>query len=286
MLDTTAYGKRKPLRDCLLEGGRITSIERHGKQMALVADDGRCLVIHLGMSGQVLIERSATRPVEKTTHRHAVWLIDPRDSGSAGSAGSAGPAGPGKPNRRVGAEPQRVVFRDPRRFGGLWALPDQSTLRARWEQLGPDSLEASPAHIAAAIGSAKRRAVKAALDQAVIAGVGNIYADEALHRAGIHPEHPAGSLTLSQVTQLSKAIQLTLREAIASGGSSLRDYVDADNRAGQFQTLHRVYGRAGLPCPVCATTLSVAAIAGRTTVFCQRCQPLVHISPGGPSRSR
>jgi formamidopyrimidine-DNA glycosylase len=181
----------------------------------------------------------------------------------------------------------RVVFRDPRRFGGLWALPDPQTLRARWNQLGPDGLNASPAHIAAAIGSAKRRAAKAALlDQAVIAGVGNIYADEALHRAGVHPEHPIGSLTGTQITLLVDAIQSILRAAVASGGSSLRDYVDTDNRPGQFQTLHQVYGRAGLPCRVCATVLSGGSIAGRTTVFCQQCQPLVHISESGRALRR
>ncbi|HZN65914.1 MAG TPA: zinc finger domain-containing protein, partial [Tepidisphaeraceae bacterium] len=119
------------------------------------------------------------------------------------------------------------------------------------------------------------RAVKNALmDQRVVAGLGNIYVDESLFAAGIHPLAPADRLTAEQIAQLNRAIKLTLRRALRHRGSTLRDYLDAEGNAGGFQRLHRVYDRAGQPCRSCKSLVERIVLSGRSTHFCSRCQPL------------
>ena len=264
VVDASGWPGRSRASMRLLAGGRLASFDRRGKQLAISTDDGRALVVHLGMSGQVLIE-PMNAPVPSgvhARHRHVVWRLRTRSGTDV-----------------------RLVFRDPRRFGGLWPLRDSAALAARWAELGVDGLRAPIADVVRALDSTERgrgRAIKAALlDQAVVAGVGNIYADESLHRAGIHPATPLGALDEADRTTLAEIVRRVLESAVALGGSSMRDYVDADNRPGFFQTFHRVYDRAGLPCTTCLehaleSTLQTLAIAGRTTVFCPRCQPLVH----------
>lgn len=243
----------------LLAGARLAGLHRHGKQLAIVGDDGRAVAVHLGMTGQLLWfpGTHGGTPAFPPDHVHVSWEV-------------TAPGGPGT-----------LVFRDPRRFGGAWAFPGMDALRrARWDALGPDALLATPQGLLeAARGSA--RSIKAMLlDQGVLAGVGNIYADEALFGARVSPRRRAGGVRPEEARRVARAIRGVLRAAIARGGSTLRDYRDADGNRGGFQRLHRVYGRGGLPCVVCGQALREGQVAGRTTVWCPVCQPA---RPGPPT---
>jgi formamidopyrimidine-DNA glycosylase len=241
---------RRLTRADLLAGERIARLDRRGKQLAIVADSGRALLVHLGMTGHLAWRPPGDR-APAPPHVHATWtLADAR-----------------------GRDAGRLIFRDPRRFGGLWILRSPEDLAARWAALGPDALTITPHDLAARL-AATRRPIKAALlDQSTIAGVGNIYADESLFLARIHPATPADRLTADQVAALAAAIRQVLHESLDAGGSTLRDYLDATGRAGAYQDAHRVYGRAGLPCPACGTTLLALRLGQRTTVACPSCQP-------------
>jgi formamidopyrimidine-DNA glycosylase len=229
----------------LLRGLPVERLERRGKQLAIVAATGRSLLVHLGMSGSLRATPPGLKPA-RADHIHATWVLD---SG------------------------WRVDFRDPRRFGGLWTFRDFAEIRKRWDALGSDGLRVTGRQLAGRC-SRSRRPIKAALlDQAVVAGVGNIYADEALFAARINPGTPAAALTVSQYTTLAAAIRRVLRAAIGAGGSTIRDYADAAGRSGRAQERHAVYGRSGLPCVRCGTLLHSARVAQRTTVHCPRCQP-------------
>ena len=236
--------RRVPKQD-LLAGQRIERVCRHGKQLALVSDAGRVLNVHLGMTGQFLCSGAGQR-LAQPDHVHVVWRL-----------GDGG----------------RLAFRDPRRFGGIWTCRDEADLLSRrWGILGPDAATIRASDLAAGL-RASRRSIKAALlDQRVIAGVGNIYADEALFRARILPQRPGGSLTGAEVAVLCRAIRAILRDAIEAGGSTLRDYRDAEGRAGGYQERHSVYGRGGQACRVCSGMLGSAVIGQRTTVWCPACQ--------------
>lgn len=230
----------------LLQHATITSLERRGKQLALVADNQRTLIIQLGMSGQVLLLPDQAA-VAVHTHVHAVWTIDPDTV---------------------------MVFRDPRRFGGLRPFPTRHDLDAvAWKDLGRDALAIQGRELEEAAGRSARSIKAVLLDQSVLAGVGNIYADESLFLARIHPLTPARELRHHHWDSLAHAIRDTLHAAIAQGGSTLRDYVDALGRSGSAALSHRVYGRRELPCLTCATPLSHTLIAQRSTVWCPRCQP-------------
>jgi len=234
----------------LLMGGTIVELRRHGKQMAIVTDDGRALCVHLGMSGQVLWQ--AGTPGEHRTHVHAEWKVRLQDNG------------PG-----LG----RLLFRDPRRFGGLWAYDTVQALEAhRWSRLGPDALEVTGEQLRDALRGTPRTIKAALLDQRVTAGVGNIYADEALFIAGLRPRRRAGLLGAADLTRLADAVRGVLARSIQTGGSTLRDYVDANGEAGHSQLEHAVYGRGGLACLECGKALRRGCVAQRTTVWCSGCQ--------------
>lgn len=239
-------GPMAPTAKDLLAGAVIERLARHGKQLAIVGADGRSICVHLGMSGQVLL--ADRRRLETLNHAHVIWKLD-------------------------GDQPEYVVMRDPRRFGGVWTYRDFDSLRrCRWETLGPDALVARATALRAALAKSARPVKAALLDQSVIAGVGNIYCDEALHQARINPLAPANTLSSSQVQSLAAAIRATLRRSIKSGGTTLRDYRDANGKAGSFQRLRSVYGRAGEACLTCGETLARGVVAQRTTVWCARCQ--------------
>jgi len=241
-------GPRRTSGRALLAGGRIDRLDRRGKQLALIADDGRLVCIHLGMSGELRFLEPRER-LSDARHVHCTWTID-------------SPRGPG-----------RLVFRDPRRFGGLWTFPSADELdRQRWSGLGPDALTIR-APVLAARTAGTRRAIKSALlDQRLIAGVGNIYADEALFGARIHPLRRADKLARTETGRLASALRGVMRCAVAAGGSTLRDYVDGRGRRGGFALRHRVYGRAGEPCVRCRAPLIGIEVGGRTTVYCPSCQ--------------
>lgn len=235
----------------LLSGSSILALHRRGKQLAIEGTRGVVLV-HLGMTGQ--LEYSAPDSHEQQTHdrhTHAIWSLK-----LANPPGLDGV----------------LWFRDPRRFGGLWTFASMNEVHERWSALGPDALTISGKNLARAIAE-NRRAIKAALlDQGVLAGVGNIYADEALFRAGIRPGKIAARISRVHSERLANAIREVLGESIQSGGSTLRDYRNAAGQAGSFQSRHRVYGRGGEACVVCGTRLTQTTIAQRTTVFCRCCQ--------------
>lgn len=235
----------------LLLGSTITGTLRRGKQLALSADTGRILCVHLGMSGQLLF-RPGPPPRPLPTHVHALWTLANADGSIHGT----------------------LLFRDPRRFGGLWTFDSLAALRhARWNRLGPDALLVRPRALCKAFAGSRRAVKSALLDQSVVAGVGNIYADEALFKARIHPARDAADITERECADLAGAIRRTLRRAIESGGSTIRDYRDADGNAGTASLHHAVYGRSGQPCRVCRHRLSSGLLAQRTTVWCPVCQP-------------
>ncbi len=235
----------------LLNGSRVAEIRRHGKQLAIVAEDRRAVCVHLGMTGQLFVQpgRSAINGQE---HRHAAWGLEP-----------------------AGA---RLIFRDPRRFGGLWTFRNVRALEERWQALGPDALAITGVQLHQCLHSAarpSRRTIKAALlDQGLLAGVGNIYADEALFAAHIHPRRPAGKLTAAECERLADELRAVFARALQAGGSTLRDFVDGDGQPGRYGLQHAVYGRGGELCPNCRATLKSITLAQRTTVFCVTCQPL------------
>lgn len=248
-----ATGAPTPVRlapTWLLEGLTIRGTARRGKQLAIEAEqstadhttgDAPAVVIQLGMTGSVsALDRNADLPA----HTHILWRLD---------------------NGR------QIAFSDPRRFGLVRALPNGT--RDAWADLGPDALTIRGKALADRL-AGTRRAIKAALlDQQVLAGVGNIYADESLFAARLHPEDLAGDIPPDRVALLATSVRRILRQAIERGGSTIRDYRDGSGNAGAYQRSHRVYGRAGLPCRSCGTPLAGLRVAQRATVLCERCQP-------------
>jgi len=230
-----------------LVGDAVAHLERRGKYLLWRLESGRTLVVHLRMTG---------------SFRHAVAGALPDDAYRRATLGLG-----------TGAE---VAYRDVRRFG-TWELLDEGHLRPYLgARLGPEPL--APSFSAARLGAlaAGRRApVKSfLLDQRRIAGVGNIYADEALWRARIHPLRPAGSLEEDDIARLRKAIRAALELGISRQGATLRDYRDPDGRRGRMQREFTVYGRAGEPCPRCGTPIEKTRAGGRGTWYCPQCQRL------------
>ncbi len=247
-IDQSGGGAR--IAERLLGGQRIRALRRHGKELAILSGAGRAVCIHLGMSGQLCHVAAGARPARQD-HVHCVWHLGGRAEG-------------------------RLLFRDPRRFGGLRVFSSEARLRTeRWSRLGPDALAIDSATLRARL-RRTRRALKAALmDQALLAGLGNIYADEALFAASMHPLQPAARLPPAASRRLASSIRLILRRAVAAGGSTLRDYRDGRGRPGSFALQHHVYGRGGHPCLRCNRRLETIRIAQRTTVFCTGCQVLL-----------
>jgi formamidopyrimidine-DNA glycosylase len=160
----------------------------------------------------------------------------------------------------------RIIFDDIRQFGSVkW-------LNGEPDHLGPDALEISPEQFAERLAARRTRLKALLLDQSFVRGIGNIYADEALFRARINPMAIAANLSRARAIRLHAAIIEVLSEAIASGGSSVRDYVDADGKTGRFQFAHRVYQKTGQPCVTCGSSIRRILVAQRSTHFCPRCQ--------------
>ena len=222
-----------------LEGDRVVSVERRGKYLLLRLESGLGLLVHLRMTGGF-----AFAP---TSHERAVLELD---------------------------DGTRLVYRDIRRFGTWLVLEDAELEPYLAGKNGPEPL--GPRFTAAWLGAqlARRRApVKAVLlDQRVVAGLGNIYADEALWRARVSPLRPANDLDGEEVARLHRAIRAALRAGIERQGSTLRDYAAPDGASGSMQEEFRVYGRDGLPCPRCRTLVAKTRVGGRGTWYCPRCQ--------------
>lgn len=227
----------------LVAGATIRNVGRRGKYLLIDCDTGT-LIVHLGMSGRL-------------------WLVD---------AGSA--AGPHDHFDLVLENGSAIRLRDPRRFG-LVVWQESDPLRhALLARIGPEPLSAEfDGAWLHAVTRNRSAAVKLVLmDSHVVAGVGNIYASEALHRAGINPKLPARRIGRARYDVLAQKIRETLEAAIGAGGSTLRDYVGGDGRAGYFQNEHLVYGRAGEPCRNCGTKVRELRQGQRSTFYCPVCQ--------------
>ena len=237
-----------------LSGTVITAANRRGKYLLCPLDSGEQMMIHLRMSGRVLFAAIGS---ERPPHTHVVLHLAPLDD----------------------EQPCELRFVDPRTFGEVLVFDPAHAAEQVPElaRLGPDPLvdEFTPQVLADRL-RGKRGNLKATLlDQAVVAGIGNIYADEILHRAGLRWSRVPGSLRQSTINRLHASIVEVLAEAVKAGGSTLDDtqYVDAFGEEGWFQTQHRVYGRAGEPCLTCGRSrISRTTVAGRTTCYCRVCQ--------------
>jgi formamidopyrimidine-DNA glycosylase len=250
-LSNTTSRRRRFCSADLLSGTAITGLQRHGKNLALIAENGRALCVHLGMSGQLRFAAHGQR-LPQSDHVHCIWSVRSR-------------AGDG-----------RLIFRDPRRFGGLWPFPSFERLKhLHWSCLGPDALDIEPGVLTAALAKSHRPIKAALLDQSVLAGVGNIYADESLFHARIHPASIAARLSSDQIRRLTCAIRSVLNNAIEAGGSTIRSYLDGNGIGGRYAESHMVYGRGGSLCCRCGQRLVELTIAQRTTTFCRGCQSRV-----------
>ena len=224
---------------------RIESVGRRGKYIQIGLGNSLLLVVHLGMTGQLRIFDEVT-PLEK--HTHAVFFLD---------------------------DGRQLRYRDPRRFGRLLLGTEQALLSSKkMPRLGPEPIDPDFAADELYRRLRKRKtSLKALLlDQTAIAGVGNIYADESLHRARLRPDRVAGSLSKKSAQRLHESLRESLQTAIVNRGSSVDSYRDAWGEMGGQQEKLLVYGRAGEPCFTCGRPLAAIRIAGRTTVFCRRCQ--------------
>jgi formamidopyrimidine-DNA glycosylase len=237
---TAEFGQLRVLRGLprntaqSLAGQRIEAIERFGKFIAIRLERGY-LVVHLGMTGKLLVN------AERTKWTHAVFTLD---KGT-------------------------MLYDDPRQFG---RIEYGKTLPERVTALGPEPLEVSFEEFARRL-KQRRSPIKAVLlNQAVVRGVGNIYADESLFRARISPKRIAASLGPERVARLHEAMRTVLREAIAGGGSSVSNYVDANGCQGSYQQSHNVYQRTGERCVVCGAEIRRIILAQRSTHFCGNCQ--------------
>jgi formamidopyrimidine-DNA glycosylase len=244
-----------------LTGIRVKALRRRAKYLLAELENGETLVIHLGMSGRMAVY--AERGVKKLGQ----YVYDAAPAG----------AGSGKHDHVVFETdaPARIVFTDPRRFGLMTLVPTDALERDKlFEDLGVEPLSNHfHADYLASVLKGKKTPIKSALlDQRVIAGIGNIYACEALFRSRISPKRRAGKVRAAEIPVLADAIKTVLREAIAAGGSSLRDYRQADGNLGNFQHRFQVYDREGEPCPSCQGTLKRIVQAGRSTFYCPKCQ--------------
>lgn len=260
--DAAEFGRR-------LEGGTIQAIGRRGKYL-LIWIPPHLLVSHLRMEGQY---RLCSREAPELPHTHVVFRF---------------------------TDGTELRYRDVRQFGTMdlipvptagpgldWVLtacqseapfaapPDELALPPGLRNLGPEPFDPQvTARVLRQRFAGRTAPVKALLlDQTVVAGLGNIYADEALFQAGLHPAWPAGHVSVRQAASLLAAVRDVLERAIAAGGSSVKTFVDGYGRHGGFQWELAVYGRSGLPCPRCASPIEKLRVAGRGTHVCPRCQP-------------
>lgn len=237
----------------VLERSRIAKVRRVGKHIVFDLEraprngKGKAVphgqwIVHLGMSGRMQVAQPRD---ELLKHTHAVLKL------------------------KSGRE---LRFVDPRRFGRLAVVRLDAKAATGFAAPGDEPLDSQADRFVELFRKRKTPIKSALLNQKLLSGVGNIYADESLFRAGIRPRRSATSLTREQLVRLHAALKEVLKEAIALGGSSVSDYVDADGKEGFFQLQHRVYGRESEPCLVCKTPIKRIVIAGRSSHYCPRCQ--------------
>jgi formamidopyrimidine-DNA glycosylase len=234
-----------------LPASRIAEVTRLGKFICigLESDSAQnaelqrhCLIIHLGMTGQLKVTQASDAV---PPHTHVFFALD---------------------------DGRELRYTDIRRFGRM-LLISRSKLADFTKHLGLEPLEAGAEEFCRILGSRRARVKALLLDQSILRGVGNIYADESLFRARVHPARIAENLTKQQLIALHAAVQQVLAEAIRLRGSSVSDYVDSEGKRGEFQLRHRVYQRDGKPCVRCKSVIRRVVVAGRGSHFCPRCQP-------------
>jgi len=227
---------------CRLAGKTIEDIERRGKYLLFHLSGGECLLAHLGMTGALLLQPQGTPPQR---HDHVCLRL----SGGA-----------------------QLTYNDPRRFG-LLRVGEHDRF-AELENIGPDPLSDSfTVAQLAELARGRRRPVKNLLmDQRALGGIGNIYANEILFRAGVRPNRQSRRLTRRELSALLRATRAVLRSAIRLGGSSISDYRDGRGKAGYFQLRLAVYDRCGQPCPRCGAAIRRTVHAGRSSFYCRCCQ--------------
>jgi formamidopyrimidine-DNA glycosylase len=253
-------------------GLRINGMRRRGKFIFIELDNDLLLVVHLGMTGQLRLVDSDS-PVEK--HTHAIFTLE-GDSTSPSGAARHLPRGRGSDlSNYASGSVQQLRYRDPRRFGRLLLGTEEALLASKkMPRLGPEPIDPAFAPDELYRSLRKRRtSLKAVLlDQGAIAGVGNIYADESMHRARLRPDRIASGLSRKSAQRLHESLRDSLLMAIRNRGSSVDTYRDAWGELGGQQEKLLVYGRAGEPCFTCGRPLAMIRLAGRSTVFCTKCQ--------------
>jgi formamidopyrimidine-DNA glycosylase len=234
-----------------LPGMRISDVTRLGKFIRVALEPGvpqaaalprLNLIIHLGMTGRLTVIRSC-EPV--APHTHVFFSLD---------------------------DGRDLRYTDIRRFGRMLLVPEPEFTKFK-ERLGKEPLEIGAEEFRQYFGSRRARVKALLLDQSVLCGIGNIYADESLFRARLHPARIAETLTKEQLLALQRAIRQVLEEAIRFRGSSISDYLDSEGKKGEFQLRHRVYQRDGKPCFRCKSVIRRVIVAGRSSHFCPKCQP-------------
>ena len=258
-----------------LNGGVIMGVRRRAKYLLIDIDVGRgkseklnqeqsanktkewCLLLHLGMSGSVRIYPPDNHPTQQQKHDHLIINADHDQSNDMDTAWT------------------KMVLNDPRRFGGAQLIKRQDQdQHALLRALGTEPLgnQWNGEALKKAIKGRKTSIKSALLDQRVVAGIGNIYASEALYQAGISPKRQAGKISISRIEALTGAVKDVLRRAIAAGGTSLRDHVQPGGEIGYFvQKLH-VYGREGEACHHCKSPIKLIRQSGRSSFYCPQCQ--------------
>jgi formamidopyrimidine-DNA glycosylase len=233
----------------LVRGRVVQGVSRRGKLLVLELAGGHTLAFHLRMTGRVYVAEALGLPAHPGPEDRRVRLVLALDNG------------------------RHLHFHDVRRFGTVHAFGPGGLEHWRFAAtLGPEPLECGCQEFRSRFAGRKARIKSLLLDQTVLAGVGNIYADEALHRAGIRPTARAAALSPARLERLHRAVRDVLREAIEACGSSIRDYRDGQGNAGSFQNAFRAYGRAGRPCLRCGAAMRACKVAGRTSTWCPECQ--------------
>lgn len=237
---------RQPIPSDLaaIEGRRVLGVARRAKYLLLEIDDGSTLLLHLGMSGSLRITR---HHAEWRPHDHLAVLLD------------------------RGGE---LRFHDPRRFGLVLRVHGDPLAHPLLAKLGPEPLgDSFTAAVLAGAAAGRKAAIKLLImDAKVVVGVGNIYASEALFRAGIRPRAPANKISRPRLAKLVDAIRAVMNESIRSGGTTLRDFLHSQGEPGYFQQRLNVYARAGQPCRRCGTPIRHAVLGQRSTYWCPMCQ--------------
>jgi formamidopyrimidine-DNA glycosylase len=246
-----------------LHGRTIQVLERRAKYLLVGLDNQSRILLHLGMTGQLLTANvpsplrllSSTTGASLTPEAQVAFRPDEHTHLQLGFS-DQGP---------------EVWFRDPRKFGKVkWLKPGASD--ERLDKLGIDALEADGSELFAAFRKRKIAIKALLLQQTALAGVGNIYADEGLFLAQIHPERSVADVKLAECRQLVKFIQQVMERSIETGGSSISDFVKPDGSQGSYQDERQVYARQGMPCRVCKTTIMHTVVATRSTHYCPKCQ--------------